>query len=152
MCNKDTIKRIMNKKIPGKFWVFLLIFVVCGVLGYHLINEYVIYKNPKMYLHTSTRKNGDDIVQNFWLTTQCSRFGMPKEYHDREKEWYDKVVTYQTLLETDYVYPKQVYVSHEIRDGKTYLIYDGTVTTKEGQAAEIHKVIELSFEVSTFSN
>lgn len=86
----------------------------------------------------------------FVLTTQSSRFGVPKEYHDREKEWVDKVVTQQTMLETDYVYPKQVYASHEIRDGKTYLAYDGTVTTKERQAAEIHKVIELSFNYLHF--
>lgn len=110
--------------------------------------QHITQKNPKIYMTMSTQKNGEDhLFQMLYLNSEINyRVGCAPKYHDRQKEWGDKVAEYETHLKMDYVDPMHIYTSSEIRDGKTYVTFSGTATTPEGEEVEINKVIELSFE------
>lgn len=145
---KEKINRILHKKIPNRYFVYAVMVVVCVLLGKRLVEDYIAYNNPKIYMTMSTQKNGDDYsFQMLYLNSEINyRVGCAPKYHDRQKEWNKKVMEYEAHLRKDYVNPMHIYTSTEIRDGKTYVTFSGTTTTPEGEEVEINYVIELSFE------
>ena len=144
---KEKINRILHKKIPNRYFVYAVIVVVCVLLGKRLVEDYIAYNNPKIYMTMKTEKSGDHyLFQMLFLNSEISsRVGCAQKYYDRQKEW-DKVMEYEVHLKKDYVRPMHIYTSTEIKDGKTYVIFSGTATTPEGEEVEINHVIELSFE------
>ena len=145
---KEKVKQILHKKIPNKYLVYVGILIVCIFVGKRLVEDYIAYNNPKIYMQLITQNSGEEsFFQTMWLVSEInSRVGCAPKYHDRQKEWSEKVLSYENHLSTDYVLPRNIHVSSEIRDGKTYITFWGTATTPEGEEEVIDKVIELSFE------
>lgn len=53
---KEKINRILHKKIPNRYFVYAVMVVVCVLLGKRLVEDYIAYNNPKIYMTMSTQK------------------------------------------------------------------------------------------------
>lgn len=96
---KEKINRILHKKIPNRYLAYVVIAVVCVLLGKRLVEDYIAYNNPKIYMTMKTEKSGDHyLFQMLFLNSEISsRVGCAQKYYDRQKEW-DKVMEYEVHL------------------------------------------------------
>ena len=105
------MNRVLHKRIPNRYLVYAAIAIFCVLLGKRLAEDYIAYNNPKIYMTMSTQKNGEDhLFQILYLNSEINyRVGCAPKYHDRQKEWGDKVAEYETHLKMDYVDPMHIY-------------------------------------------